>query len=180
MTCTFDFIYICMYIHEHYHVYCLGQSRKVVVTTYVEQDPLDVNYLKLTKHYVIYEIDRNNKKILYRHFLMEKKYGRIIELFDQFKINENMHEKSERKGKINEILKSKNDKINKLLHNSNKHTHLNGIFGVLPLIDNDIHSKENEENNENEKNDEDENENSRLLPSKTIRKNGIFSGLEKA
>jgi hypothetical protein len=176
---------MCIDIHIYLYVYYLGQSRKVVVTVYVEQDPLDVNYLELTKHYVIYEIDRNNKKILYRHFLMEKKYGRIIELFDQFKINENIHEKSENHSKINEILKLKNNKINKLLHNSNKHTHLNGIFGVLPLIDDEIHSNENEENNENnenenEKNNENENENSRLLPPKTIRKNGIFSGLEKA
>jgi hypothetical protein len=175
-----------MYIHNAINIITtitcnVGQSRKVVVTTYVEKDPLDVNYLELTKHYVIYEIDRNNKKILYRHFLMEKKYGRIIELFDQFKmnLNDNTHEN---KSMINEKFKLKNDRINKLLNNSNNNTQLNGIFGVLPLIDMHIHENENghENENENEINEVIENENSRLLPPKIIRKNGIFAGLENA
>jgi hypothetical protein len=114
---------------------------------------------------------------------MEKKYGRIIELFDQFKmnLNDNIHEN---KSKVDEKLKLKNHKINKLLNNSNNNTQLNGIFGVLPLIDRHIHDNENghENNNENEneKYEENENENSRLLPPKIIRKNGIFAGLENA
>jgi hypothetical protein len=61
-----------------------GQTRKLVVSNYVERDPLDETFEETTTHYAIYEIDGDNqKKSVYRHFL-KLPNGAIIEVFDQF------------------------------------------------------------------------------------------------
>lgn len=130
----------------------IGYSRKVVLSTYIESDESDENYQEKIKHYVIYEIDNNNKKILYRHFLMESD-GKIIELFDQMKLDV--------------INKQYNDKLNKVLANSNNNKFINGLFG-----------------NRNSKNFEN-NLNLNMIGNnnvayKNTKKNRLFSGLENA
>ena len=68
-----------------------GAHRKLIISNYVERDPLDPSFEETTKHYAIYEID-GDKKSVYRHFLRTPN-GAILEVFDQFaKVHANKYQ----------------------------------------------------------------------------------------
>ena len=57
----------------------------MILSTYIEEDRTDPHFREITKHCVIYEIDKDGQKTLFRHFLLLPN-GTIIEVFEQFKI----------------------------------------------------------------------------------------------
>jgi hypothetical protein len=81
------------------------------VSTYVEEDRTDQCFSEITRHYIIYECDPQNKKTLHRHFLMNSE-GRIIELFDVLKSN----------------LFIQNSQVERTIAKSNNHHELNGLL----------------------------------------------------
>lgn len=66
------------------------------------------------KHYVIYELDADGKKTLYRHFLLQHT-GCLVELFEQYK------SKLSAQRHI--------DNVKRVLQHSNDNVQLNGLFG---------------------------------------------------
>jgi hypothetical protein len=89
----------------------LGSCRKVVVSTYVEEDQSDQCFAEITKHYIIYECNFANKKTLHRHFLMNNE-GRIIELLDSL---------------ISKLF-IQNSQIERTIATSNNHRELSGLL----------------------------------------------------
>ena len=85
-----------------------------MVCTYEELDPLDPQYKELTRHYVVYELDRDGKKTLYRHFLLQHS-GCLVELFEQCTVRLSVRRHF--------------DRMKRLLQFSNDNPHLNGLFG---------------------------------------------------
>ena len=71
--------------------------------------------MEQSRHYVVYELDSDGTKTLYRHFLLEHS-GCLIELFDQHKVRLT-------------AVKQQFTQINKALEHSNTLDQLNGIFG---------------------------------------------------
>ena len=146
-----------------------GSIRKVVISTYNDKDKHDLFYQAITKHYVIYEEDKEGKKTLYRHFLMQPD-GSIIEIFEQYKVTLNSNQYNE---------------MNSVLMQSNENEQLSGLFdnelnnGIEKNVDE--HSEAN-----NDKNvlgmssgvtipTQNQNQSVKLLHS---RKNRLFAGLE--
>jgi hypothetical protein len=62
-----------------------GSTRKVAVSTYIEEDRDDPHFREITKHIVVYEVDPDGGKTLFRHFLLQPS-GAILEIFEQFKV----------------------------------------------------------------------------------------------
>lgn len=78
-----------------------GETRRLVISNYLERDPYDSLFQENTKHYAIYqyelianptdpEADKTVKKSLYRHFLLLPD-GSIIEIFEEFSVDLNAH-----------------------------------------------------------------------------------------
>jgi hypothetical protein len=81
-----------------------GETRRLVISSYLERDPYDSMFQETTKHYAIYqyevttnpndpEADKIVKKSLYRHFLLIPD-GSIIEIFEEFSVDLNAHAKA--------------------------------------------------------------------------------------
>jgi len=86
------------------HVGLNGETRRLVISNYLERDPYDPFFQENTKHYAIYqyevipnptdpEADKQVKKSLYRHFLLLPD-GSIIEIFEEFNVDLNVHAKA--------------------------------------------------------------------------------------
>ena len=99
-----------------------GETRKLVISDYLERDPYDSLFSEHTKHYAIYEYDivtdkqdpddtrtptTTTRKTLYRHFLLLPD-GSIIEIFEEFSVDLNQHSNA-----LEALLKSSSTSMNK-------------------------------------------------------------------
>ena len=123
LSLFFPFLFPCFPILYYFFLPLLGSCRKVVVSTYVEEDRTDECFAETTKHYIIYECNSLKKKTLHRHFLMNNE-GRIIEL------------------ELFDISKSKlfthNIQMERTIDNSNNHHELNGLLSHESSTQNDF------------------------------------------
>ena len=110
LLCTFSDL-LCTFFN---FPFLQGATRKVIVSTYEEFDPDDPFYREQSRHYVVYEVDSEGSKTLYRHFLLQHT-GCLVELFEQYRV------KLKAKGHFDRMLK--------ILKNSNEDQQLNGLFG---------------------------------------------------
>ncbi len=64
-------------------------KRTVVLEEGIEKDPSDPNFLGKFKRILIYQVESNGNKFIYRHFLMDNT-GKIIEVFNDMNKGQNI------------------------------------------------------------------------------------------